>query len=273
MDLDVALCSLAANPAAAMDTAELALAVARDEYPGLDTEAYLSELNGMAREARDYLRGGLEARTRGLCRYLFHDQGFRGNTKDYYDARNSYLNDVLDRRTGIPITLSLVAIGVGRRAGLEVSGVGLPGHFIAKAADVGRQVLFDPFHGGRLLSAEECELLVARTAGQPWEANARNLRPVPAGAVVRRMLANLKGVYLASGDFARAARVLGRLCQLVPGDVTQRRDLGVLLLRSGRPGPAIDHLAAYQAAAPDAPDASEVGALLGQARAAVASWN
>src|SRR5258707_473570 len=133
MDLDASLCALARDPAAPVDVAELALRLACDEYPDLDVEAYLSELDGMAREARTYLGGALAGQVHGLCRYLFHEMGFHGNTRNYYDPRNSYLNQVLDRRTGLPITLSVVALAVGTRAGLEVVGVGLPGHFVAKA--------------------------------------------------------------------------------------------------------------------------------------------
>src|SRR5260370_20352524 len=154
MNLDHALSLLARDPDAPLDLAELALTLARDECPELDVEAYLAELDGMAREAQAYLGGGLEARVRGLCRYLFHEMGFRGNSQAYYDPRNSYFNEVLDRRTGIPITLSAVAMAVGNRAGLEVVGVGLPGHFVAKAVANGREVFFDPFHGGRVLEAE-----------------------------------------------------------------------------------------------------------------------
>src|SRR5881394_1293730 len=113
MNLDSALTLLSRDRGAPLDLAELALL--------------------LAREARSCLRGGLGSRVGGLCRYLFHDMGFRGNRRDYYDARNSYLNEVLDRRTGIPITLAAVAMAVGTRAGLAVVGVGLPGHFVAKA--------------------------------------------------------------------------------------------------------------------------------------------
>src|SRR5436190_22548499 len=130
MNLDAVLTELAHNPALPCDLAELALHLARDEYPRLDVEAYLGELNSMAREARHYVRGDFPARVCGLCRYLFHEMGFRGNPQHYYDARNSYFNQVLDRRTGIPITLSAVAMAVGARADLHVIGVGLPGHFI-----------------------------------------------------------------------------------------------------------------------------------------------
>jgi regulator of sirC expression with transglutaminase-like and TPR domain len=133
MNLDTALTVLADDPAAPLDLAELALELAREEYPTLDVEAVLAELAALAREVRPRLRGGLRARVESLVRYLFHDLGFRGNERDYYDPRNSYLNDVLDRRLGMPITLSMIAMAVGTRAGLEVTGVGLPGHFIARA--------------------------------------------------------------------------------------------------------------------------------------------
>src|SRR6516165_1405336 len=188
----------------------------------------------MAHEARRYLGGSLEARARGLCRYLFHDCGFRGNVQDYYDPRNSYLNEVLDRRTGIPITLSAVAIGVGRRAGLDLVGVGLPGHFVAKALAEGEEVLFDPFHGGRLLTVGECEVLVEQVTGTPFEATSEALLPVTAGSFLLRMLNNLKGSYLRLGDFPRSVRVIERLRRLDPGDVVQQRDLGVTLMRTGQ---------------------------------------
>src|SRR5690348_11162830 len=132
MNLANTLARLGREPAAPTDLAEVALHLARDEYPDLDVEAYLGELEAMSREARHYVRGDLDAQVTGLCRYLFHEMGLRGNDRDYYDPRNSYLNEVLDRRTGIPISLSAVVIAVGARAGLEVQGVALPGHFIVK---------------------------------------------------------------------------------------------------------------------------------------------
>jgi regulator of sirC expression with transglutaminase-like and TPR domain len=271
--LEAALSTLARDPDALLDLGELALLLARDEYPGLDVEAYLAELDGMAHEAKPHLRGRLEKRVAGLCRYLFHDLGFRGNQSDYYDPRNSYLNDVLDRRTGIPIALSAVAMVVGERAGLKVVGVGLPGHFVAKAVGDGREVIFDPFHGGRVLTPEQCEAVVEEAAGVSFAATPEALRPVPLGPIVQRMLTNLKTVYVRAGDYDRAVRVMGRLRQLCPGDPLQRRDLGAVLLQSGQPGKAIPHLQAYLDAEPDADDAAAVRRLLDQSRGAVARWN
>lgn len=273
MNLDEALAILAVNPAAPLDLAGLALALARDEYTALDVEAYLGELAGMAREARAYVRGSPEAKVEGLCRYLFHEMGFRGNARDYYDPRNSYFNDVLDRRTGIPISLSLLAMTVAERVGLTVHGIGLPGHFVACADVGGRSILFDPFHGGRRLQASDCEILVKQVTGLSFHATPATLRPVPAGQIVQRMLMNLKGVYLRTSDYSRAVRVIERLRQLTPNDPMQQRDLGASLLQAGRHGQAIDHLSAYLAACPKAEDVENVRCLLDAAQGEIARWN
>jgi regulator of sirC expression with transglutaminase-like and TPR domain len=273
MDTAKELERLASAPDARCNLAELALYLARDEYPGLDVDAYLSELAAMAREADAYVRGDLDTRVQGLCRYLFHEMGFRGNDRDYYDARNSYLNEVIDRRKGIPITLSLVAITIGKEVGLRVEGIGLPGHFVAKAIEGDREIIFDPFHGGRILNPELCEQLVARVTGMPFEASAQTLAPLPAAAFVLRMLTNLKAVYLRHGDFERAGRVIERIRQLRPDDIHERRDLGVSLLQAGQAGRAIDHLSAYLNAHPNGADAEAIQRMLEQAKAAVAKWN
>ena len=273
MNLNSALSQLARDSAAPLDLAELALQLARDEYPDLDVEAYLSQVAGMAHEASPYLRGTLEARVGGLCRYLFHDLGFRGNTQSYYEARNSYLNEVLDRRTGLPILLTVVAMAVGNRAGLQIVGVGLPGHFVAKAVENGTELLFDPFHGGRRLSPEQCEALVYQVTGAPFRANRESLAAVPLGLIVTRMLNNLKGTYLREEQYERAVRVIERLRLLRPDDPMQQRDLGASLLRAGRPGRAVDHLEAYLRESPTASDAETVRRLLNTALTEVAKWN
>jgi regulator of sirC expression with transglutaminase-like and TPR domain len=273
MDLDLVLDQLAQNATAPVDIAEVVLHLARDEYTNLDVEAYLSELTGMAHEAKNYLRGSLEARVFGLCRYLFHEMGFRGNVHDYYDPRNSYLNEVLDRRTGLPITLTVMAMAIGKRAGLAIDGVGLPGHFVAVASADGQEVLFDPFHGGRQLTPTDCENLVQQVTGMPFQASPEQLRSVPLRMLIIRLLTNLKGVYLQREDFVRAARVIERLRQLSPDDAVQRRDLGISLIHAGQPGRAIDHLSAYLAAAPNNADGDKVRRLLNQAFKDIGKWN
>ena len=273
MNLDDALPLLAREPTATLDAAELALCLAREEYPDVDVEAYLSELAALAHDVRPRLRGGLSARVQALCRYLFHEMGFCGNTQAYYDPRNSYFNEVLDRRTGIPLTLSLVAMTIGQRAGLLVEGVGLPGHFVVKVVEGSREVLFDPFHEGRLLAPHECEILVEQVTGSPFEATPEALAAAPLQLIVVRLLTNLKAIYLRTSDFGRGVRIIERLRQLLPDDPLQQRDLGATLLHAGRPGRAVDYLEAYLQAVPDAEDEEAVQQLLRKARGEVARWN
>jgi regulator of sirC expression with transglutaminase-like and TPR domain len=273
MDLNAALNLLAREADPPLDIAELALHLARDEYPAIGVDSYLSELDAMAREAKRYVRGDLATRVRGLCRYLFHDMGFRGNKKDYFDPLNSYFNQVLERRTGIPITLSALAIAIGTRVGLAMDGIGLPGHFIVGATQGDDQVLFDPFHGGRLLSVADCENVVRQVTGRPFEIGLRSLDRLPLALMVMRLLNNLRAIYLKRTDMPRAIRVLERLRQIAPDDPELKRDLGVCLMNNGKAGLAIDLLAEYLVAAPEAMDAEAVADVLKKARSAVAQWN
>jgi regulator of sirC expression with transglutaminase-like and TPR domain len=273
MDLDDALKMLSCTPQAPLDVAEIALRLARDEFPKLDVDAHLGELNSMAHEARRYMKGGLGAKVAGLCRYLFHDMGFHGNIKDYYDPGNSYFNLVLERRTGIPITLSALTMTVGRRAGLHVDGVGLPGHFIVKAVEGHEEILIDPFHGGRVLTATDCENLVRQVTGVVFEVSSLALEAMPAGLMVQRILGNLKAIYLKSEDFARCLDVMQRLFQLNPRDAVLRRDMGTTLARLGEPGKAINHLRFYLQQAFEAEDKDDIEKILKRVQGRVAQWN
>ena len=274
MDLDATLDRLAADPRGPVDLAELALHVARDEYPALDVPQYLGRLDGLADGLRPRLSDDLARNAAALTHFLFREHPFAGNEADYYDPRNSYLNDVLDRKLGIPITLAVVAVAVGTRAGLAVAGVALPGHFVAKVEGPGgAAVLFDPFHEGQLLDPEGCEALVSAVTGEPFAATPAALAAAPPGHVAVRMLNNLKAIYLKHPDYPRAARVMERLARLVPGDPEQRRNLGVALVHAGKPGRAIEHLRHYLDRAPDAADAAAVKDFLNDAMRDVARWN
>jgi regulator of sirC expression with transglutaminase-like and TPR domain len=273
MKLSSALAALAENPHARIDIARIGLLIARDAYGQMRPQAYLRVLERLAEQLRPRLSGSLAARTAELTTFLFEECGFAGNTEHYYDPRNSYLNKVIDRQIGLPITLSILAIAVGTRAGLNVVGVGLPGHFIAKVVENSEEVLFDPFNGGQFLDPESCETLVGGVTGHPFEATPEALAATPDAAVVARVLQNLKTAYLADRSYGRAARVTRRLAQLMPHDPTQRRDLGVLLVQAERPGRAIDHLRHYLDVAADAEDAGEVKKYLSKAVAEVARWN
>ncbi|MGF1580696.1 MAG: SirB1 family protein [Gemmataceae bacterium] len=273
MNLDQTLRCLADDPSAPFDLAEVALHLACDEYAHLDVDAYLSQIEAMAHEAKGYMRGDVSAKLDGLCRYLFHDLGFRGNEADYYDPRNSYLNIVLERRTGIPITLCAVAIAVGQRAGFPVHGLGMPGHFIAKVVVDGQELLFDPFHGGRALTRTDCENLVHQITGVGLEITDMHLTEAPIGFILQRMLTNLKGSYLAREDFRRGIRVIQRMQLLDPLNPLHIRDLGACFLKNQEPGKAIDHLEAYLHLMPKAADKGRVQDLLLEAQKMIAQWN
>ncbi len=273
MNLDDVFTQLARDPHADHDIAEIALHLAREEYPQLDVAAYLDQLRDLARDAKSHLSGDRAEQTRGLCRYLFHQVGYHGNAKDYYDPRNSYLSDAMDRLTGIPITLSLITIAVGRRVGLPLAGVGLPGHFIVQCQDADPPIFIDPFHGGRQVTIDQCQAMVARVTGINVPISAADLWPVPPALFVQRMLNNLRGIYLKGDDPRRAARILSRLHQLNPSDAQVRRDLGICLVQTHRVGPAIDHLASYVNAAPEAADADKVNRMLQAAKRELGKWN
>ncbi len=273
MKLEKLLETLRYDPFAPLDVGEIGLLLAQDEYPTLDVDGYQADLDSWAGEARRFLTGDASAQIAGLCRYLFHELGFHGNTKEFYDPRNSYLSDVLDRRTGIPITLTAVAMALGRRLGLEIGCLGLPGHVVAVCPGENEPILFDPFHGGRRLSVVDCENLVRQTTGMELTLEGAALEPLPLGFMVQRMLNNLRGIYFKANDWRRALRTLRRIVQLNPEESQLQRDLGVCYLRTDEPGRAFAHLQRYQRQTPDAADAEEVRQWMLEAERALAKWN
>jgi regulator of sirC expression with transglutaminase-like and TPR domain len=273
MNLDATLDLLAQEPSTDVDPVEVSLHLARDEFPQLNVEDYLGQLDGIAHEAEPYLGRSLDARVAGLCRFLFHEVGFGGNQVNYYDPRNSYLNEVIDRLTGIPITLSLITIAVGRRLGMAIDGVALPGHFVVAARDRGEQIVIDPFDEGRRLEIDDCERLVRESTGMEVCLSTDALPAATAGSIVTRVLSNLKGCYLRVEEYRRAARVIRRLQQIAPDDWTQSRDLGACYLHGGQAGKAIDAFNLYLDRVPKAIDRLAVRKLLRRAQSEIARWN
>ena len=218
MDVDPAAREFAAavsRPDGQIELARAALIIAKSEYPTLDVEANLDRLDALARRARTSRAvGDPLGQLHRLRECLFEEEGFSGNSEDYADPRNSYLNDVLDRRLGIPITLSLVLIEVGRRLGLEMEGIGLPGHFITGARVDGEQVLLDPFNRGTILTAEGCSEVVARALGQPVELGPEHFAPVTNRQFLARMLSNLKVSYWRREQWDKVVAVIDRLLVL-----------------------------------------------------------
>ena len=254
---------------------EVALAIAADAYPGLDVARQRAELDAFAAPLVDHVKreNGLNSQIKLLNARLFGELRFRGNEESYYDPRNSYLNEVIVRRVGIPISLAVVMMAVGRRVGLAVEGIGFPGHFLVRVGGA-RGHIVDPFHGGRALSRDELITLAERFDAQARSASrdgaldvdalASYLQPVDARAIAVRMLVNLKHVYERGGDSARALVACDRLVD-VAGEPHHRRDRGKHALQLGAHRAARVDLSAYLRAVPDAEDAEEIRALVTEA--------
>jgi len=212
-----------ARPEAELDLAQAALLIAETDMPGLDIAHYLALLDELGRRAASAVARatGDEDRVERVVGFVYGDAGFRGNDEDYYDPRNSFLNDVLDRRTGIPISLAVVLTEVCRRAGVDARGVSFPGHFLVRSDTARGAILIDPF-AGRALSRAELRALHARATGEDRDPSARLLEPATKAQILLRMLNNLKGIYESRGDGERLRLVLERIHVLSPSDSLRR---------------------------------------------------
>jgi regulator of sirC expression with transglutaminase-like and TPR domain len=220
--------------------AHAALVIASIEYPRLEPEPYLAQLDGMGAAAARYIAastgksgdGSTLSCVRALNAYLFDELRFIGNREHYEDPRNCCLNEVIDRRTGIPITLSLVYMEVGRRAGLHVDGINFPGHFLVRCPDVGKRatagLIIDPFHGGALLSEHDCRVLLQKHVENEVAFSKSLLAPATQKEIIVRMLLNLKRIYVRMRSFPQAHRVTELLVALTPSALSELRDRGLL---------------------------------------------
>lgn len=251
---------LVRRPEPEIDLALAALLVAREEYPSLDVYAYLRRLDEMAAEVRDRIGAERHPLTvvAGLSRYLFGELGFGGTEEEYFDPRSSYLNDVMDRQKGIPLSLSLVYMEVARRAGFEVFGVGLPGHFIVKHPHPFGEIFVDPFSGGAVLSPEECAAKVEQIYN-----GAVTFQPFMLGSVTKRQILsraihNLKTIYVAARSHAKALAMVELLLKLAPWDLDEIRDRGMLRYHLGDLCGAVADLETYLEYSYEAGDAETV---------------
>jgi regulator of sirC expression with transglutaminase-like and TPR domain len=260
---------------ASLSLVEAAASIAQDEYPDLDTQAVLAEIDTLA----DKLRRRIPAdavpvqRLRWLNRYFFQELGFAGNVNDYYDPRNSYLHTVLATRRGIPITLAVLYIELATQIGLTARGVSFPGHFLIKLRmHTGKQhgeVVIDPFTGHSLSREELDELLgpYKRSHGLMGEFDAPLglfLQAAPPRDVLARMLRNLKEIHRAAQDWTRLLAVAERLVILLPQAWEERRDRGLAYAEVGHMAEAADDLRAYLAHRPDAQDHAALSARLAE---------
>lgn len=253
-----------------IDLARACLMIAQDAYPDLDIDACLASLENLAEVLRGRLggAGGAEEKLLALNTYLFDELGYTGNAEDYYDPRNSYLNEVMDRRTGIPITMAVLYMEIGRRIGLPLEGVSFPGHFLVRLRMRHGMLVLDPFCGGAPLAADDLRERLRRVVPEgatglltvddlPLDTF---LEPADKRQILGRVLRNLKGIYLAAERYERALEVLHRLCIAMPEPGSELRDRGLVYERLECWRPALEDLRAYLAAVPQAPDAEQVRA-------------
>lgn len=241
-----------------INLAEATLLIAAEEYTRLNIVDDLEKLDRFGDLARERAAGARDANDviSALNATLFEELGFHGNRDRYFDARNSFLNQVIDRRTGIPITLTVVYIEVAKRIGFQVQGVGLPYHFVAKHETDAGDIFIDPFNEGRLLNAAGCAELLAEISGGNDELRPEHLESVSNKRILARILLNLLGLYKAS-DPRRALATIERLLLINPDYAPHIRLRGMLLASVGDQTNAIAELERYLALAPDAEDFDE----------------
>jgi regulator of sirC expression with transglutaminase-like and TPR domain len=267
---------------ARIDLAEACLMIAQDVYPSLDIKRYLGEIERMALRLRGRLpQAGAEESIVALNQFLFEDLGYWGNTDDYYDPRNSYLNEVIDRKTGIPITLSILYMEVGRRIGLPLEGVSFPGHFLVRLRLHGGMLVLDPFAGGAPQSEDELRERLQRVIPRGGSDNVpvaelpldQFLEPAGKRQILSRVLRNLKGIYRDTDQPERMLEVLNRILLVTPESNAELRDRGCVYQRLECWRPALQDLTSYLAREPDALDIDEVRTRLVELTARCARLN
>ena len=249
---------------AGSDLLPAALAIGRVEYPSLDTGPYLAAIDQMGSNAAARLRGvtgGPAAAIAALNEYLYEEEGFSGNRDSYDDPRNSLLNEVIDRRIGIPISLAVVYMEVAARAGLRVIGVNFPGHFLLRAGGgmPGEDLIIDPFHGGALLSEFDCRQMLRTHVGDDAAFDASLLAPATRHDIIVRMLVNLKRLYVKMRSFPQARFVSTLLLSVDPSGFGELRDRGLLAYHLEDFSSALKDLEEYLRLAPHDTDSSDDG--------------
>jgi regulator of sirC expression with transglutaminase-like and TPR domain len=244
--------------------AEAALYIALEEYPDLEIQSYLQRLDTMAAEVSQQLPPEpyplkiLQA----INHYLFENLGFQGNEQDYYDPRNSFLNEVLDRRMGIPITLSLVYLEIAHRIEFPMTGVNFPGHFLIRPEQEGMELWVDPYHQGEILFPEDCKNRLEAIYQQPVELRPEFFEAIAPQQFLVRMLNNLKHIYLNQGDLLKSLAASERILLVDPDTVMEKRDRGVLYYQLGRWVEARQDLEDYLGQIPQAQDRPLIHQLL-----------
>jgi regulator of sirC expression with transglutaminase-like and TPR domain len=243
-----------------INLARAALLIAREEYPELSLDRYLVRLDLLAEETKDRLNGETAPLIvlQELLNTLYSRHDFRGNREAYYDPRNSFLNDVLDRGLGIPLTLAIVLLEVGWRLDLPLEGVNFPGHFLVRFRGDAVDLLLDPYDGGALRFQDQAQELLDRIYGGMIRVNDSFLETAQRREMLVRLLTNLKSLYLNVGDHKRALAAVERILLIRPSIPVEIRDRGVILARLGRDAEALKELEAYLREAPEAGDSEKI---------------
>ena len=259
-DIKALLADVTSLPDHRVDLARAALIVAMSEYADLDVETYFGRIESFAARLRNALTGlhSPEENIAAINTLLFTEEGFRGNSDDYYDPRNSFLNEVIDRRLGIPITLSILYIEVGRRAGIPLYGIGLPGHFIVGLSTGTDRMYIDVFNGGRILSVQDCRELTQAywTDSRPFDR--RVLDPVWPRQILVRLMRNLKAIYWQTESQEQAWRMIEWILTIDPDSVVELRERGFLREAIGDPAGAVADFSRYLFLAPETDDSESV---------------
>lgn len=253
-----------AKPDGEVDIALAALLIAAEEYPQLTPEPYLQRLDLLSERVRDRLANENAPLVvlQELARVLFEEEHFRGNAQAYYDPRNSFLNDVLDRRLGIPLTLSIVYLEVGWRLDLPLAGVNFPGHFLVRYEGEALRLLADPYQEGAIRFEDEAQTLLDMVSGGTMQLDAQHLRTASRTDIVVRLLSNLKTIYFNQRDDIKAIGAIERIL-LVRNDAWDEvRDRALALTRLGRGSEAIPDLRQYLEHAGAAADRVRIELLL-----------
>ncbi len=236
------------------------MTIALPDYPDLDVAAYLARIEDLAVEVARCagVDAGLYRSLAALNHVIFTEHGFRGNRDDYFDPKNSFLNQVLERKLGIPISLSVLYLEVGQRVGLNLAGVGFPGHFLVKYSGQSEEIVIDPFGGGEVRSRSDLDRMLREVYGRNVGFAPEFLAPVSKKQILKRMLANLKAIYHKKNDMVKMLLVLDRLIILDPAAAEEVRDRGLLYLRLECFTQAREDLQTYLRLAPKAEDASSI---------------
>ena len=256
-----------------IDLIRASLVIARTEYPKLEIEEYAGRVESLARrvaaQASDFDRATLAS----LNRVLFDELKLRGNREDYYDPRNSFLNDVLDRGLGIPITLSILYMEVARRVGFPLSGVGMPGHFLLKHYGEGQETLIDCFNSGDILSRKDCQSRLDEIYSGDMTLRPEFLHPISRRQILTRMLNNLKTVYLSTRNFRKALPIADLILVIHPRSAEDVKQRALLRYSMGLHGLAAEDLDEYLKLSPNASDIDEVKQMSVSIRRMIALMN